>query len=124
MLQNLQLKPGTFNIKPGGKVSLDRISDAGNVSLKILVGDVKSVILEKLPEGFAQIVFNGIVVDHPAHIHGWYIPLRREDKRVLIADGPVTKVGIENRVVKGLCYLEVGHASDQLRIQATRVRPE
>ena len=124
MLQHLQLKPGTLNIKPGGKVSLNRMSDAGNVSLKILVGDVKSVILEKLPEGLAQIVFNGIVVDHPAHIHGWHIPLRREDKRVLIADGSVTKVGIENRVVKGLCYLEVGHASHQLRIQAARVRPE
>ena len=53
MLQNLQLKPGTINIESGSEVSLNRLNDAGNVSLKILVGDVKSIILEKLAEGSA-----------------------------------------------------------------------
>ena len=54
MLQNLQLKPGTINIESGSEVSLNRLNDAGNVSLKILVGDVKSIILEKLAEGSAS----------------------------------------------------------------------
>ena len=71
MLQHLQLKPGTFNIKPGGKVSLNRLGDAPNVSLKILVTDVKSVILEKLPEGFqrAEYLLDHGMVDMVVHRH-------------------------------------------------------
>ena len=75
-------------------------------------------------EGPGQIAVYCKVIHHSSHIDRRHIALRGEHKRILVADGSMAKMGIENRIVEGLCNLEVSHTFDQLCIERTCFRPE
>ena len=96
-------------------MSLNRLNDIGNVSLKILVGDVKSVILEKLPEGF--------IAHRKLQELGMFQPITRE-AAALREQLEKTAVALKQEWVEALAHVEKLKKQSKLLQRAEAGRQE
>ena len=124
MLQNLQLDTAAANIKIDRHMSLYRDANTGDIPHLILKRNMECVIVEQTVKGAGRISFHGIMFYHTSYINRRHVSLRGEHKGVFIANGPVAKMRVENRVVKRLGNLEIGHTLNQIRVNTPRTRPE
>ena len=128
-----------------GKLAVERGQNAADIPFQILVGHTQSVIDQQFMQRLLQtaerssrtlvrtsrvvvharrMIIHTIAAQHRAAVGRRQITPGRPHERVLVAQLPVLKHGVEDRVIEGLGDLEITVLANQPRVHHARRAPE